>query len=480
MQDTKIELIKPGSFDTQKHYYPKVINAQPHPMVSFFKSLSIDRIINRYCHLKPKTDPTALLNVITYQPKYFCWAGVDLFHVATPNGERRMVTIETNSCPSGQKSMPQNSFEEENRGYKLLIRNTFIPAFKKAKALFPGKAAVLYDKNYMEVSGYAATIADELSEEVYLVPCFDKEKNDHFKFDKSGTLSIYFQNQWIPICAAFRYVTQKPWNRIPIQTKTAIVNPIISCLAGGRNKMVAAKAYDMFNGEIEGTGLRILSPETICDVGKAEIPFWIQKFGGHGVIKVPYSNAGQGVYTITSDKELRHFMELENDYDQYVVQSLIGNSSWSSQTKGTKYYHVGTVPNKRNEIYAADLRMLACTTEAGFRPLALYGRRAFKPLPQILKNGADSWSVLGTNLSIKKGANQWESDISRLILTDYKDFNAMGISFDELIEGYIQLVLAINAIDRMACHLINSKGGFKLKLFQSFDKDASLIREIIM
>ena len=229
---------------------------------------------------------------------------------------------------------------------------------------------------------------------------------------------------------------------------------------------------------LEGTGLKIHTPETICDVGIHEIPFWLERFSGHAVIKVPYANAGQGVFTITNKNELDAFMDQDLNYEQFIVQSLIGNSSWSSDTQRGKFYHVGTVPNKSNRIYAADLRMMGCYGDEGFKPLALYGRRARLPLPRTLDEALDSWAVLGTNLSIKKPDNRWESDSSRLILTDYKEFNMLGLSFDELIEGYVQLVLAVNAIDRMSINLINKKGELKTELFKSFDNDKLLLKEI--
>jgi hypothetical protein len=64
---------------------------------------------------------------------------------------------------------------------------------------------------------------------------------------------------------------------------------------------------------------------------------------GHAVVKVPYSNAGQGVYTITNKEELTKFMDTNHFYDKFIVQSLVGNASWSSITKSGKFYHVGTV-----------------------------------------------------------------------------------------------------------------------------------------
>ena len=68
--------------------------------------------------------------------------------------------------------------------------------------------------------------------------------------------------------------------------------------------MVASKAYDIFNTELQPNGLKINTPETIWDVRKNEVPLWVKKMGGHAVVKVPYSNAGQGVYTIVTPEEL--------------------------------------------------------------------------------------------------------------------------------------------------------------------------------
>lgn len=50
---------------------------------------------------------------------------------------------------------------------------------------------------------------------------------------------------WHPIRACFRYVTNAPWKRIPVRTKTLVMNKIVACLAGGRNKMMAHR-YPIF------------------------------------------------------------------------------------------------------------------------------------------------------------------------------------------------------------------------------------------
>jgi hypothetical protein len=475
----QIQLVRPGSFSGENHWYGKALNATIHPMVSFFLNLSKERIITRYCHLRPQVDKDKLYEILSYQCKYFLWSGADLINSTLANGNRQMVVIENNSCPSGQKSMPLLDDNQEEGSYRLLIERTFKPFLKPraGKASLEGAVGVIYDKNYMETSGYAAVIADVLKEEILLIPFYQGETADHIKIE-DGILYVFHNSEWTPLRAAFRYLTQKPWDRIPLHSKTKILNPIVACLAGGRNKMVAAKAYDIYNAELSHYGLKINIPETIWDISKNEIPLWVMKMGGQAVIKIPYSNAGQGVFTITNQKELDDFMELDIQYERFIVQSLIGNYQWSSTSSKGKYYHVGTIPNLKGETYVSDLRMMMSSTKQGLKPLCIYSRRAKVPLADILEEGTESWDMLGTNLSIKEGQNQWGSDTNRLMLMDRRDFNKLGIGLDDLIEGYLQTVLSTIAIDKMCVALHNSKGKFRTRLFKSLNSDSKLIEEI--
>ena len=86
--------------------------------------------------------------------------------------------------------------------------------------------------------------------------------------------------------------------------------------------------------------------------------------------------------------------------------------------------------------------------------------------------------MLGTNLSIKL-ENGWTTDVQRLKLMDRKDFNKLGLSLDNLIEGFIQSVLAAIALDKMASYLVNSKKQLKKKLFASINPDPVLLEEIM-
>lgn len=476
-----IHKIAPNTFEGQNHWYPKAFNATIHPMVNFFLNLDKKRVIKRYCHLHPKVHMQKLEEIMSYKCKYFLWCGADLINATAANGFRKIVVIENNSCPSGQKSMPLLDDNKEDGSYRLLVERTFKPYIKSKKghAKVKGKLAVFYDKNLMETSGYAHVIADVFKEDCYLIPFFEDEKNEHIKTIDNQLHFLDSTNTWQPLRAVFRYVTQRPWNRIPIHSKTKILNPIVACLAGGRNKMVAAKAYELYNAELQSYGLQINIPETIWDVSKNEIPLWVAKMGGHAVIKIPYSNAGQGVFTITNQNELDAFMKKDFPYDLFIVQSLIGNYNWSSVSAKGKFYHVGTIPNNKGESYVSDIRMMVSSTEDGIKPLCVYARRANKPLIDHLTEGTDSWQILGTNLSLKNANDEWISDANRLMLMDRRDFNKLGIGLDDLIESYIQTILSMIAIDKMCIKLHNSKSKFRMRLFKSLNDDASLINEIL-
>lgn len=445
-------------------------------MINYFLNLEQERIITRYCHLHPTVDRDKLHEVLNHKCKYLLWAGADLLNVTSAQGKRQMVVIENNSCPSGQKSMPLVDDNQEQGSYRLLIERTFKPYLKALK--IKGGIAMIYDKNHMEASGYAKVIADVMKEQVFLVEFYDNEENPNVKFE-NGIMKVRDQEgTWHQIRASFRYLTQKPWNRLPVHTKTRILNPVLACLAGGRNKMVASKAYDIFNAEIQPHSLKINIPETIWDVRKEEVPLWVKKMGGHAVIKVPYSNAGQGVFTIVTPEELDKFMAQDFDYDLFIVQSLIGNANWSSISASGKLYHVGTIPNQKNQTFVADIRMMVSSTSNGIRPLCTYARRAEAPLVDHIKSGADSWQMLGTNLSIKNNNGTWDSDTNRLMLMDRRDFNKLGIGLDDMIEAYIQTVLSTVAIDKMARTLMNKQGKFRKRLFKSLNNDKSLLSEI--
>jgi len=107
---------------------------------------------------------------------------------------------------------------------------------------------------------------------VHLVSFYWGDKKAAVRWNTDKVMEVRTKDgNWIPIRAAFRYVTQKPWERIPlVGSRTFILNPVLACLAGGRNKLLADKAYGFFNArQLEHKSrLEIRVPETIRDVTK--------------------------------------------------------------------------------------------------------------------------------------------------------------------------------------------------------------------
>lgn len=68
-----------GEFEPEQHFYPRVLNAQIHPLVQSFFTLGNDRIIARYTHLNPQVKPNDLKNILSYTPTHFQWAGKFLY-----------------------------------------------------------------------------------------------------------------------------------------------------------------------------------------------------------------------------------------------------------------------------------------------------------------------------------------------------------------------------------------------------------------
>lgn len=518
----KSMIVEPNTFEDNEHFYPNILNMRLHPTVAQFLSLSRKQIALRYCWRKPTVDYEALLNLISTPSKHFKWAGSDLMHVKDFHGNSELTLIETNSCPSGQKSAPPIDMSDTQKTYRMLIERGLWPSLvekeKNGTAVVGGVLAVIYDKNPMETSAYASALADVSGEKVYFVPYVDssvvKDVEPNVRFvkanDGSGEYILEIKNidynnsiastddneEWLPVRAAFRYVTQKPWKRIPIHTKTVIFNPIIACLAGGRNKITAAYAYDKFNEKHADVGLKMSYPMTKINVAYSDLRESVEDMGYKCVIKIPYSNAGQGVFVINSKKDMTKFeakiSELEMDFKncKFLLQALLGHSLTADDDPAMRV-HVGTIPDKKGEKYVFDLRMMVSSGTCGLKPLLVYARKAHTPLPIKLPteddddNDDDEYAsghdYYVTNLSVLEHPGTFSSDVSRLVPAAEHCFDALGIGIDLLIEGYIQTCMAVHAIDELASELLEtSTDGFidVTSNLSMINNDINLLREI--
>ncbi|MEZ4266761.1 MAG: hypothetical protein R3F39_10315 [Myxococcota bacterium] len=478
----RAERVSPGAFVASQHFYPKVVGAALHPLVAFFLRLTPAQIASRFCHLRPQVDRAVLEGLLRTRTQHLAWAGADLFYTVNDAGVRRMIVVETNSCPSGNKSMPLLDPTDPQGGYRRLLERCVIPHLSDPD-LPAGGLAVIYDKNYTEASGYAAAMADLTGEDVLLAPMPAQTPGQTLdgptRF-RDGVLEIRDEaDRWTPIRVALRYVTQRPWTRIPVRTRTRILNPVVACLAGGRNKLVAVKAYEALSAELASAGLGIRTPETLRDVRLADVPARVAAMGGWAVVKDPYGNAGAGVWTITNAADLDGFLRAEHRYDRFIVQGLVGNAHWTSGGAGSRYHHVGTMPDREGEIFVADLRVMVCSGPDGFAPIAIYARRAREPLPEVLGEGAASWPILGTNLSVPMEGGGYAADTDRLMVMDSQEFNHLGMGPDDLIDAYVQTVLSILAIDRMAASVLRPDGELDRERFAAMDDDPSLTAELM-
>ena len=192
----------------------RALNATLHPIVRMFLNMGNERMIQRYVHRHPRVNEEVLRELLKYQPGHFRWGGCDLFACVTGTGSRKMVVVETNSCPSGQKSMPLLDTDEEMGGWvpclflppdsstasplpTLVCRTTYIFTVQMYSSIFlprpiryrtlmertfrnvllggidtsakiesgleDADLAVIYDKNKMETGGYAVSSFCRLS-----------------------------------------------------------------------------------------------------------------------------------------------------------------------------------------------------------------------------------------------------------------------------------------------------------------------------
>jgi len=74
-QHNQATLVHPGEFESENHFYPRVLNATIHPLVASFFQLGNERIMARYAHLNPQVNLDKLRDCLKYEPKRFKWAG---------------------------------------------------------------------------------------------------------------------------------------------------------------------------------------------------------------------------------------------------------------------------------------------------------------------------------------------------------------------------------------------------------------------
>lgn len=87
---------------------------------------------------------------------------------------------------------------------------------------------------------------------------------------------------------------------------------------------------------------------------------------------------------------------------------------------------------------------------------------------------------LGTNLSKATAELTFTTESERLLIGDRRDFGVLGLGLDELVDAYVQTVLAVTAIDRMCASLVAPDGTLDWNAFAALNDDAALLAEVLV
>jgi hypothetical protein len=452
-------LFNRGDVDPAEGYYPFIRQARAHPVVDEFFTCSQAELIERFCSLHPAASREALRSLLATRCSHFFWAGCDFFPVSDLPGGARMLLLESNSCPAGQKSMPSLRGDSLWRGYQRL-HDVLLGLWTEATNL---PLAVLYDKNEQEARAYAASFADTTGRPALAVDTSAGAASEVLRI-VDRKLQVLGPHGWTPVIAALRYITHKPWLQLPVDCATPILNPISACLSGGRNKHLANLAYRRFNEAWSGRGLGISFPATRSGVPPGQVAEIVAQFGGRAVIKQPYSHAGEGVWPVVSEEAVAEWLASSSTRERYVVQQMIAETH-RSVVRGIRG---GTI---------YDVRMLLANGADGFRPISIFARTARRPLssPMLQASVRDE---LVTNLSHRDETGRWAADASRVVPLDEEHFSSLGLDLDDLIDAYVQSVMAVVAIDDMATGFTRADGTFDLDRFHSLNDDEVLREEL--
>uniref|UniRef100_A0A915L7M7 Uncharacterized protein n=1 Tax=Romanomermis culicivorax TaxID=13658 RepID=A0A915L7M7_ROMCU len=285
-----IEPILPNVEPEPKNFfYPAVLDKTLHPTVLKVLNMTNAEFARRYCQIHKKANESTLLKLMNAKVSFYRWGGADLMRAKDSKGQEKMVIIEMNSCPSGNKSVPFKEWGFE--GFSRVMANAFVPLLAQKNLPVGGSLAVFYDvaKQRKESLAYATMLAKMTGEIVYLADVgYGIELPTFLKWSPEGVCSLEIEpGTWKEMRAVFRYVTRRPWVKLPLLTKTVVLNPVIACLAGGRNKLLAAKAYEIFNDKYDKSdGLCIHFPLSITDVTKQSIPKYAEKMNYQLVVKI--------------------------------------------------------------------------------------------------------------------------------------------------------------------------------------------------
>ncbi|XP_037025300.1 uncharacterized protein LOC119066766 [Bradysia coprophila] len=457
--------------------FNKTLNQE---IVDFMKNWSTAQIIESYTQTRPHVNQQVLKGLLTENPTFVLYSGVDLIYSKGRNGKKKFLLIETNVYTAGQDAMPPSAQVYETHSNLCVLNDEW-----KRQPVEAGGLAHMYGRKTRRDYAYPHIMAKLTKESIHVVPMFSKREDGEietlYRF-VDGTMQVKYKDEWQNIRACFCTMSYRTWSFFPVTNnlKTYMCPHPIAGLVG-KNKILSEYAYRDFNEKYSKHGIQIRGPKTMVGIAKADIREIVeQNFNGRAVIKTPYDSQGRGVYIIRTDGDLDDFYAKdESDYSLWVVQELIGLEACPND----RYQQIGF--HLDGQMYAYSVRIIACNSPSGFKMITICSARA--PAP-FAKDGETADIAPGLLHKIK---TVHEDDVYvtniasnpdgelRSFYFDDAGVKGMGIGMDDVIDGFMQTVYCTHAIDNMCKKLIMENGELDVQLLRELNPDPQLLAEVV-
>jgi hypothetical protein len=218
------------------------------------------------------------------------------------------------------------------------------------------------------------------------------------------------------------------WKLLPDDVAGTFINSGRVARRGGRNKLAAQWAFERWNAEHAGDGLRVPIPRGRIARTLGEVEAARRELGGAVVTKVPHLNSARGIDFVARDQPTPALRL------PVLVQELLEPAGLAT----------ARIDGGR---HVFDLRVVVASDQRGFRPLMLRSRRAARPI-EALGGPGDLRDCLVVNTSIYEGSRCVGQDTERNILIDDDGWATLGLSAHDWRRVIVIAMLATAAVDR--------------------------------
>jgi hypothetical protein len=370
--------------------------------------LSPEAIAELYAR-RESIDQGALVRLLRSGARHFRLSGVDLLRTIEAPG---FVVLEANSAPGfGYCTPGRDAWELAYRKAARLVVETVRAGGEGAVAL------LTEDKLPCETLGYRHALAQAAGAEV---PVWGPADLRGAELTASRQLRVRGQI----VAGGLRYLHTNPWELLPPDTAGVYINGTRVDLAGARDKVAAAHAFQKLNDGRSAGLPRLSFPATHILRGPsmtAELP---GDWAGV-VLKPPHLNSGAG---------LRFFSKIPSAWPASTVFPLVAQAmvrpSRSLLIDGRVY----------------DLRMVVGSDASGFFPIMAYARLARRPYDESLEGDALAMALI-TNISAAAADGSSRFEYERLLIPSTEGWRRLGLSQEDFAVAYVHSVLATLAID---------------------------------